>query len=174
MDKGETTSPSCYKQVNGETRMLLDFYGRYLPQIGPLKRFKNKKEMWYKISEDIPNKTAKQCQERYKTILRRKKSAVENNNTSGSQRQKVDFEEELMLINAIDDSIEPEIQISSQKCVKKEVKEKENPSKRKSSVQDALIEIAKMKEEARERRHKEKMEAIKEMKEYMEKLFQSK
>ncbi|XP_075155628.1 uncharacterized protein LOC142228983 [Haematobia irritans] len=103
----------------GETRMLLDLYVKYLPLIGPLKRFKNKKEMWYKISEDIPNKSAKQCRERYKTILRRKKSAVENNNTSAKE----------------------------------------------SSVQDAFIEIATMKEEARERRHKEKMEAIKEMKE---------
>ncbi|XP_059216877.1 uncharacterized protein LOC131996303 [Stomoxys calcitrans] len=178
VDKAE--SPS-YKQVNlwsdGDTRMLLDLYAKYLPQIGPLRKFRNKKEMWSKVAEKVGNKSAKQCEERYKTVLRRKKLAVENNNTSGSKRQKIDFEEELFQICNLDDSIEPEIQISSQKIIKREQRDilaSTSTSKKKQSVQDTLLEIAKLNEEAKERRHREKMEAIKDMKQNLERLFQQK
>ena len=55
----------------------MDLYKEYLPQIGPLKRFKNKKEMWLNIANDYPGKSAKQCEERYKTVLKRKRPKVE-------------------------------------------------------------------------------------------------
>ena len=41
----------------------------------------------------IPDKIIKQCEERYKTVLKRTKVAVENNQTSGSRRKNVHFEE---------------------------------------------------------------------------------
>lgn len=55
----------------------MDLYKEYLPQIGPLKRFKNKKDMWANIANEYPGKSAKQCEERYKTVLKRKRPKVE-------------------------------------------------------------------------------------------------
>lgn len=70
--------------------------------------------MWLTIAEEISQKFCKirtsiQVENRYKTVLRRKKSAVENNSASGSSRQEVPFEKELQKIASTDDSIEPEV-----------------------------------------------------------------
>ncbi|XP_011702913.1 PREDICTED: uncharacterized protein LOC105458971 isoform X2 [Wasmannia auropunctata] len=97
-----------------ETKYLLDQVYAYLPVIGPQKKFKTKKAMWLKIAEEISQKfckirTSVQVENRYKTILRRKKSAVENNSQSGSSRQDVPFEEEMHKIASTDDSIEPNV-----------------------------------------------------------------
>jgi len=78
-----------------------------------MKRFKTKKTMWSQISADMQkmlniSKTALQIENRYKTVLKRKKKAVENNSRSGS-REEVPFEEELRKIAHSDDSIEPEV-----------------------------------------------------------------
>lgn len=56
-----------------DTKRLLELYNDYLPQTGPLKRFKQKKEMWSYVANEFPGKSGKQCEERYKTVLRRKK-----------------------------------------------------------------------------------------------------
>ncbi|XP_017468977.1 PREDICTED: uncharacterized protein LOC108360979 [Rhagoletis zephyria] len=148
---------------DGESRLLLDRYAHYLPDIGPMKTLKNKKEMWIKIATEIEGKSPKQCEERYKTIVRRKKAAVENNNTSGAKRQKIDFEGELDEIYKLDDSIEPVIQISSQNVLRKiscNERVVKYEKKEKKTVQETLMEIAQNKEKARERRHKEKMNLI--------------
>lgn len=156
--------------------MLLDLYASYMPEIGPMKRFKNKKEMWSNISTEICGKSAKQCEERFKTVMKRKKTAVENNNASGSKRQNIDYEDELSKIASIDDSIEPEVQMSSQQCTNKEAKQKptEKMAKKKETVQSTLLEIAKMKEEGRERRHREKMQAVKDMEDILTKMLNNK
>lgn len=60
-----------------------------------------------------------QCQQRYKTILKRETASVDNNRTSGSKRKYVEFQEELVKIAALDDSIEPELLISSNKISRK-------------------------------------------------------
>lgn len=159
---------------DGETRHLLDLYANYMSEIGPMKKFKNKKDMWVKIASEVSEKTAKQCEERYKTVLRRKKVAIDNNHASGSKRKHIDFEDELTKICQMDDSIEPEIQISSQKCVKAEKSENQkfkNPKLKKKTVQETLLEIADKKEEARERRHKERMEAAHKMQSILDKLL---
>lgn len=62
------------KQVNeakGKQGSFWRFY--YLSQMGPMKRFKNKKAMWVTIALDIEDetghcKTAEQCQNRFRTI----------------------------------------------------------------------------------------------------------
>ncbi|KAI8126850.1 hypothetical protein CVS40_3414 [Lucilia cuprina] len=77
MESETNESPTTSKRIlqlwsDGDTRLLLDLYANYLPEIGPLKKFKSKKDMWSKISTEIPDKSAKQCEERYKTVLRRK------------------------------------------------------------------------------------------------------
>ncbi|XP_036322440.1 uncharacterized protein LOC118736459 [Rhagoletis pomonella] len=126
-----------------------------------MKAMRNKKEMWVRISTEIEGRTAKQCEDRYKTLIKRKKTAVENNHTSGAKRQRIEFAQELETIAAIDDSIEPEVQMSSQAVVTKSVDvptTSKNVAKRKLvSVQETLISISREKEE---RRHRERMEAL--------------
>lgn len=150
--------------TEGETRLLLDKYRSYLPEIGPMKAIRNKKEMWVRISTEIKGRTAKQCEDRYKTLIKRKKVAVENNHTSGAKRQRIEFAQELENIATIDDSIEPEVQMSSQAVVTKSVDvptTSKNVAKRKVvSVQETIINVSREKEEARERRHRERMEAL--------------
>lgn len=95
------------------TTHMLDKYELYMPMIGPMKKFKKKKTMWEQISADLENelkvtKTAVQVENRYKTLLKRKKKAIENNSKSGAARMEVPFEESLKKIAALDDSIEPE------------------------------------------------------------------
>ncbi|XP_042148808.1 uncharacterized protein LOC121837286 [Ixodes scapularis] len=78
------------KQLSeGETRLLLDKYQSYLSRVGPMKTFKNKKAMWAAISEDIANdlgshKTADQCQNRFKTIKKRRTERKQHNASSGA------------------------------------------------------------------------------------------
>lgn len=71
-----------------ETKMLIHIYSEYIPEIGPKKRFKQKKDMWMTISSRMPGKTAKQCEERFKTVLRRKRKwALKNQNANGTTKK---------------------------------------------------------------------------------------
>lgn len=79
-----------------------------------MKKFKRKKNLWEQIAADIEKvfqckRSPIQCENRYKTVLKRKKKAVDNNHTSGCERQDVPYEEQLTKIAAVDDSIEPEV-----------------------------------------------------------------
>lgn len=70
-----------------KARLLLDKYADYLELVGPMKQFKNKKLMWMEIAKDLETvsgiqKTHIQCENRYKTILRRKRISDKNNSTS--------------------------------------------------------------------------------------------
>lgn len=52
-----------------EASLLLERVNEYQPEVGPMKKFKNKKAMWEKISGDIlaelgSLKTAAQCENR--------------------------------------------------------------------------------------------------------------
>ncbi|XP_064457203.1 uncharacterized protein LOC135368058 [Ornithodoros turicata] len=107
-------STAVAEWTDGETKLLLDKYGLYLEKIGPLKRFKNRKSMFQKISQDIlsilgTEKTHIQCENRVKTILRRKRHAIKNNSQSGASPLPVPYQEELQAILRKDDSIDPEI-----------------------------------------------------------------
>lgn len=152
------------------TRLLLDKYEQYLPLIGPMKQFKSKKAMWIQISNDILTelnieRSAVQCENRYKTILKRKIQSLKNNQQSGAKRTRVEFEEELNKIKAIDDSLEPEVLQGPGKLIEKK---KENTVKdcttrkatKKMSISETLLQIQKDKEERRERRHAEKLELL--------------
>lgn len=169
-DKNELKSAWC----DESTRLLLDKYEQYLPIIGPMKRFKCKKSMWIQISNDISTelnivRSDVQCENRYKTILKRKAQSVRNNQQSGAKRTKVEFEEELNKIKTIDDSLEPEVLQGPGKII---AKDKENVAmdyavqkltkdkKKKMSINETLLHIQKDKEERRERRHIEKLEVL--------------
>lgn len=167
---------------DGDTRYLLDKYHQYLNDIGPMKKFKNKKEMWVKISQEIGGKNGKQCEQRFKTVMRRKKLAVANNSTSGNKRKNIEYEEEMRKIAAIDDSVEPEIQLSSNNMVRKESSErpgKENrvkisSNKKAKTVQETLLQIYEKKEQNRERRHREKMEKADNLEKLLYKVLEQK
>lgn len=110
------------KWSDESTRFVVDKYADYLELVGPIKKFKNKKIMWIQIAKDVEavlgiQKTYIQCENRYKTILRRKRICDKNNSTSGLKRTKVNFENELKLIPAKDDSIEPEVLQSANNVV---------------------------------------------------------
>lgn len=152
------------------TRLLLDKYEKYLPSIGPMKQLKSKKAMWIQISNDIMTelnikRSAVQCENRYKTILKRKAQSVKNNQQSGAKRMKVEYEEELEKIKAIDDSLEPEVLLSPGKIIEKNKENivtdcKTQKARKKISISETLLQIQKDKEEKRERRHAEKLEIL--------------
>ncbi|XP_037514422.2 uncharacterized protein LOC119390800 [Rhipicephalus sanguineus] len=101
--------------TDGQTKLLLEYYYKYFPQIGPFKKFKNRKQAFKQISQDIEavlgiTKTPEQCENRYKTVIRRRKAASDNNNRSGASPTPVPFDDEVRKIESIDDSIEPEVQ----------------------------------------------------------------
>ncbi|KAF5307091.1 hypothetical protein FQR65_LT07150 [Abscondita terminalis] len=110
--------PNCDQELWGEqaTKLLLDKYETYLPLVGPLKRFKKKKNLWIAIAEDLENilnikKSASQCENRYKTVLKRKKGIVKHNQKTGEVPVIDPYNNELTKIAAIDDSIEPEVKL---------------------------------------------------------------
>lgn len=70
--------------TDSATIFILDKYKIYLSQVGPMKKFKSKKTMWAEISKELEenlniSKTPLQVENRYKTVLKRKKKTVENN-----------------------------------------------------------------------------------------------
>ncbi|XP_077536597.1 uncharacterized protein LOC144148946 [Haemaphysalis longicornis] len=102
----------------GETKLLLDYYYKYFPQVGPFKKFKNKKMLFKQVSQDLADvlgcsKTPQQCENRVKTVRRQKRKACDNNNKSGAQPCPVPFDDEMRKIESIDDSLEPEVQRDS-------------------------------------------------------------
>lgn len=165
----------CMKKTEwgeSETRLLLDLYHQYLSEVGPLKKFRNKKNMWENISNEIQLKTkqirtAAQCQTRYKTILKRKISSASTNKTSGSVRENVMFESEINKIKSLDDSLEPELLMSANnlnvlKPSQTPKTERNKPSKE-NSILKCLKEIHQEKEANKERRHQEKLKLIREL-----------
>ncbi|CAH1102949.1 unnamed protein product [Psylliodes chrysocephalus] len=153
-----------------------------------MKKYKNKKIMWQDVSNIINktikiNRTALQVENRYKTVLKRKKAAVENNIRTGSLRQIVPYEFELNKIGALDDSIEPEVlgSASGIRILKPihnmPVDAESLPStsisyntkrlvlklKKRDTLSQTLTLIHKEKEESRIRRHKEKIDLLKEL-----------
>ncbi|KYN13306.1 hypothetical protein ALC57_14507 [Trachymyrmex cornetzi] len=126
--------------------------------------------MWIQITKDIETKmiftrNAVQCENRYKTILKRKVLSVKNNQPSGAKQIKVDFEEALNKIKAIGDSLEPEILQGPGRIVEKSAASTSSNSqaqkkKKTMSISETLLEIQKNKEEKRERRHQEKLDLL--------------
>ncbi|XP_077491908.1 uncharacterized protein LOC144102532 [Amblyomma americanum] len=100
--------------TSGETKYLLDKYALYTPKVGPLMRFRTKRAMYEQIAREIEEvlgtkRTAIQCETRFKTVAKRKKSEEKVNKTSGQAPCRPTFEEEFSAIRAIDDSLEPEV-----------------------------------------------------------------
>lgn len=162
---------------DSDTKLLLDLYHKGLPLIGPFKKFKNKKCLWIHIGKEIEEqlgllRTAVQCESRFKTIMKRKTATTTKNHTSGETRVDVPYEDEIGKIKAQDDSLEPDVLMSGDE-IKINQKEKFRPEEtkmancsRKRKYDDLVSVLENMhqkKEEAKERRHREKMELMKEL-----------
>lgn len=181
----------CYSDhwTDSVTSFILDKYETYLSDIGLMKKFKTNKLMWSQISAYIKkilniSKTPLQIENRYKTVLRRKKKAVEINSKSGSSREEIPFEKELSKIARANDSIESEVLRSARsvKYPKLNVPETETveefcntnlakhgidgsskTKKFKQSNEDKRIQLLEKKEAAKEKRHQEKLNLIREL-----------
>lgn len=87
------------------TKLLLDRYENYLPCVGPLKRFKKKKNLWVAISEDLRKildvqKTPVQCENWYKTVMKRKKNITSHNRQTGrSPQTKIHMRQNLLKLS---------------------------------------------------------------------------
>lgn len=159
-----------------------------------MKKFRTKKAMWVQIATDLNRilkivRTDVQVENRFKTVMKRKKQAIDNNQTTGASRINIPYEEELSKISALDDSIEPEVLRSSagivkvkpaevisnmydlpstSRCSSPEKKRRKGnvksiDNRKNKSIQETLLDIHHEKEEARERRHQEKMELLREL-----------
>ncbi|XP_075156212.1 uncharacterized protein LOC142229535 isoform X1 [Haematobia irritans] len=192
-----------------ETRLLLHLYGRCLSDIGPHKTFKHKKDMWITISSRFRDKTPKQCEERFKTVLRRRRKwASRMNNPFQGKRMRTPKKDILHFEPECQITIENEVPTKSQtpqfnqpkpqipardvhQVSKKSNDQGSNQSKNAESriepsaqiqqsitehncaaIEATLLEIAAKKEEARERRHKEKMAAIEKLQNMLQKILE--
>ncbi|KAH7970708.1 hypothetical protein HPB49_014520 [Dermacentor silvarum] len=111
----QKTSPrrAACEWTAGETKLMLDYYKQYFPQVGPMKKFINNKEVFARISDNLSKtmgitRTGDHCCSRFKTVIRRKTSATVHNKKSGNSPSEVPYDEELAKIAALDDSVEPE------------------------------------------------------------------
>ncbi|EEC10055.1 hypothetical protein IscW_ISCW008046 [Ixodes scapularis] len=82
-----------------DTKVLLDYYKRYLPQIGPFKTFRSKREMYKKIAKDILRLT------RAHTHARAVREPLQDAVSPRIAR----YEEELARIRALRDSLDAEL-----------------------------------------------------------------
>jgi len=103
-------------RTDENTSFMLECYHQYMEQIGPMKKFKNKKCMWVKIKHDIEDKfnysfTEVQIENRYKTVLKRNKTSTKNNNTTRSSPNFSMVDDEFAKIASLDDSIELAVQV---------------------------------------------------------------
>ncbi|KAB0802585.1 hypothetical protein PPYR_04771 [Photinus pyralis] len=158
-----------------ETKLLLDKYEQYVFMVGS--RFKTKKKMWAKISEDLKqilnvSKTDAQCENRYKTILRRKRRVDHNYHRAVDLRDDVKFEQELckIVLSEEDSESEPVRCVCASKKIRNDPQRGRNRRKRRWVVPDAgtskmraLMAFQKRMEVNRERRHREKMQMMEQL-----------
>ncbi|XP_060846930.1 uncharacterized protein LOC132926577 isoform X2 [Rhopalosiphum padi] len=155
---------------------MLNCFHKYSKQIGPMKKFRNKKTMWTKIQQDMIKKlgcsfTETQIENRYKTVLRRNISLMKKKNTTGSSPK----------LNSVDeDSIEPSVCVgtssSGLKTITKDVLQDEPQvtKKDKTSLNDLLITLHKKKEEDRLKRQLKRQKCHEKKMNILKKIFNNK
>lgn len=146
-----------------ETNYLLKKYNKYIVYTGPRKRFRTKRELWKRISQDMnvelnANRSASQCENRYKTVLRRWRRQMKKTGGESVLVNKRNEEVESVLVK---NKNEEESIFENKPSTTVIPSETVPPEKNTEKLGDVLWEIFKRKEEGRERRHKEKMELIK-------------
>ncbi|KAH7946966.1 hypothetical protein HPB52_006441 [Rhipicephalus sanguineus] len=203
LQAGDTTAEAQSKDTTlwseGETRKLLEKFTNCMPEVGPMKKFKDKKTMWTAIAAELRHETGiertpLQCENRLKTVKKRYSNARKHNRQSGVSPVEVPYAEEMSKLATVDDSVFPEVmrsvgrvernpphmsQVSasagqanvqasavdhgSGAAQESDVAASPSASKRprtSQSLANVLWMIHKDREEARERRHQEKMALI--------------
>ncbi|XP_026816262.1 uncharacterized protein LOC113558791 [Rhopalosiphum maidis] len=177
VDNTSPTNTTVWTDEN--TSFMLNCFHNYSKQIGPMKKFQNKKTMWTKVRQDMIKElgcsfTETQIENRYKTVLRRNISLMKKKNTTGPSPNLSSVHEEFSQITALDDSIEPSVSVgtssSGLKRITKDVPQDEPQvtKKVKTSLNDLMITLNKEKEEDRLKRklkrqkcHEQKMNILK-------------
>lgn len=126
-----------------QTRLLLNLYMQNMENIGPLKRFKNKKQMWESISNEIKTTfgvkfTTLQTENRFKNVAKKNKDVIKNNRTSGSSIMATPYDKEMGQIAALDDSIEPEVIMTPRFIQRKRPVETEPTSDTDTTITDTM------------------------------------
>lgn len=169
----------------------MGLFKRLLPEVGPEKRLQNKKEMWMEISTHFSNKSPLQCEQRLKTVLKRKRQMLMN-----LDKPKIDKAKEISNLYEYDintnienppnsydtDSSENHTSLQSIKSPNSaehkfntQVSEELNTqSKKELTLHELLLDIAAKREEGKERRHREKMAAINKMNNLLQQLLNNK
>ncbi|KAH7940244.1 hypothetical protein HPB52_022564 [Rhipicephalus sanguineus] len=145
-----------------------------------MKKFKDKKTMWTAIAAELRHETGiertpLQCENRLKTVKKRYSNARKHNRQSGVSPVEVPYAEEMSKLAAVDYSVQvsasagqANVQASgvdhgSGAAQETDVAASPSASKRprtSQSLANVLWMIHKDREEARERRHQEKMALI--------------
>nr|XP_054924225.1 uncharacterized protein LOC126526609 isoform X2 [Dermacentor andersoni] len=99
-----------------ETKLLLDYYTTYIPQIGPHDRFKTKKLMYEEIAREMSRvlnvqRTGAQCKSRLSTLRKQRRKADKNYETSGDARCSAPCGAKF----TIDDVLVPEVLLECEK-----------------------------------------------------------
>jgi hypothetical protein len=159
-----------------ETIEMLELYAEKLKNVGPMKQFRTKMEMWNNIANTLSRihgnqKTGQQVADKYKNTLAVKKKVVDTKNLSGSGGGlKIPYEIEIDRINAMDDTIEPEVMIGVSPTILKKNNAQPTSSKKKptttrrnqneefsSPYLDRVERIMGKLEEGKNRRHAERL-----------------
>lgn len=158
----------------------MDLYKNLIGEVG--KSFTHKKDMWIEISSQIQNKNPKQCEQRFNTVLKRKRKGLKKlYTTRGKTKNSIQIKRTFKIdpgtkkyisnngkteytFHQNDNNTKREF--LTQKCyINKRTKE--------YTMQETLLFISAKKEEAKERRHKEKMEAINKMQIILQQVLES-
>lgn len=112
-----TSTKTVTTWTEEQTRCMLNMYLADLDNVGPLKKFRNKRDMWESISKKLFEQlgvlfTAVQVENRFKNVSKKNKNVLKNNRTSGSTIVGTPYDSEMRQIAAVDDSIEPEVIMS--------------------------------------------------------------
>ncbi|XP_058456077.1 uncharacterized protein LOC131433277 [Malaya genurostris] len=179
-----------------QTKFMLSVYKENMEAVGPMRKFKTKKELWEAIAKKMTvelgvNFSGSQIENRYKNVIKRNKNIKKHNSISGNILQTSVFEQEIDMIAALDDSLEPEIIMTPTTIKRKRVttNSSDEPSagpseepttgysdekRRKRFRKDEVLELyveqcearerwEKYREEKRENRHRERMEAVQQL-----------
>ncbi|XP_065364398.1 uncharacterized protein LOC135957552 [Calliphora vicina] len=168
--------PSHVKNIqvwsSSETKQLMELYKSLICDVGPQKRFSQKKEMWSEISTHFANKDPKQCETRFTHILNKQRKGYNafsiqyiRGNTVRSKNRKT--YKSITNDREVNEYENNERNTQEKKLLAAtELKEK--------PIQETLLELAAKKEEANERRHRENMEVYKNMKHVLQQILVSK
>lgn len=104
---------------------MLQLYKEYYSQVGRLKKFRKKKDMWCFLALELSKTfnldlSGLQVEGRFKTVIGKTKAVLQNNRTSGAVRKQIPFESSMQPIIQADDSILPEVCVGPNKLLRKE------------------------------------------------------